>query len=150
MSKMISLAVLALAAAACASRASWTEYKKGPVTMSFPCKPTEVPNTYTVKCTTSDGSEWRLEGVDKGPDATPEKSLAEAKEYVDQIPNGEIIQVNAYPVKWRESRRTAKVEAWMVFNKGSETGWEYTALVSYSTPQQPAMSAEFFSKFKVE
>lgn len=146
MSKLIPLALLSLVAAACSSKPTWTEFKKGPVTMQFPCKPVEVANTNTVKCTTNDGTEWRLESVDKGPDATPETSLAEAKDYADQIPNSELIKVDAFPVKWRETRRTTKVEAWL-FHKDR---WDYTAAVNYSTPQPPALSAEFFSKVKVE
>lgn len=148
MSKLIPLAVLTLAA--CSSKPTWTEFKKDPVTMMFPCKPNEVANTNTVKCTTSDGTEWRLESVDKrtpdAPTPPPEAILAEAKEYADQIPNGEIIQMETFPVKWRETRRTSKVEAWLFY----KSGWEYTAAVSYSTPQPPALSTEFFSKVQVQ
>jgi hypothetical protein len=149
MSKLIPLAALSLVLAACSSKPSWAEYKDGPVTLQFPCKPEKVSNTNTTKCTTSDGSEWRLAAVDKnveGEKPTPEAILAEAKDYADQIPNGEIIQVNAFPVKWRESRRTNKVESWMYY----KDGWEYTASVTYNTEQPPASASEFFAKVKME
>ncbi len=146
MSKLMYLAVFAVALAGCSSKPTWTEYKEGPVSLQFPCKPQKVANTNVVKCTTTDGSEWRLESVDKGSDSTPEKSLAEAREYADQIPNGEIINVDGFPVRWRETRRTTKVEAWLYY----KDGWDYTAAVSYSTPEPPALGPEFFSKVKVE
>lgn len=146
MSKLIPVAVFAVVMAGCSSKPTWTEYKEGPITLQFPCKPQKVANTNVVKCITSDGTEWRLESVDKGSDSTPEKSLAEAREYADQIPNGEIIQMDTFPVKWRESRRTTKVEAWMFY----KAPWEHTAAVSYSTPEPPALAPEFFSKVKVE
>jgi hypothetical protein len=142
MSKLIPLAALALLLGACSSKPSWTEYKAGPVTMMFPCKPETA--SATTKCTRSDGSEWRLAVVDKG--LTPEEELAQAKEYAEAIPNGQLIQLDAYPVKWRESRRTQIIESWLFYKDGKE----YVASVTYTSQQPPELAAEFFSKVNVQ
>jgi hypothetical protein len=144
MSKLIPLALLATVLGACSSKPSWTEYKRGPVTMQFPCKPKDVVNTFTTKCTTSDGSEWRLSAVEKEV-KTAEASLKEAQEYVDQIPNGKKFQVDKFPVKWREARRTNVQEAWLYY----KDGWDWTASVTFATPEPPAATEQFFSTFAV-
>ncbi len=137
MSKLISAALFAVLLA-CSSKPTWTEHKNGPVTMQFPCKP-ETASAAT-KCMRSDGTLFKLDVVEKG--ITPDEELKQAKEYAEQMQNAQLIQLDQYPVKWRESRRTSMAEMWLFYKDGKE----YTASVEYSSQQPPPEAAEFFSK----
>jgi hypothetical protein len=141
MSKLIPAALFAVLLA-CSSKPTWTEYKSGPVNMQFPCTPQTA--SAATKCMRSDGSLYKLDVVDKG--ISPEEELAQAKEYAEQMQNAQLIQLDKYPVKWRESRRTTMAEMWLFYKDGKE----YTVSVEYTTQQPPQESAEFFSKLKVD
>lgn len=141
MSKLIPAALLA-ALFACSSKPTWTEYKSGPVTMQFPCK--VETNAAVTKCMRSDGTEFSLAVVDKG--ISPEEELKQAKEYAEQMPNAQLLQLDQYPVKWRESRRTTMAELWLYYKDGKE----YVASVVYNSEKAPAEAAEFFSKYQVQ
>ncbi len=141
MNKVILGALLALALA-CNSKPSWTEYASGPLKMQFPC----TPNTSAAvtKCLRSDGTEYALAVVDKGISDADE--LKQAKEYAEAIPNGELVKMDAYPLRWRESRRTVAVDN-VLYYKG---GKGYVVSVSYTTEKAPAIVQEFFDKVKME
>ena len=62
MKKLIPAIFLAFLAA-CSSKPTWTEYKAGPVTMQFPCKPETA--AAATKCMRSDGTTYKLDVVDK-------------------------------------------------------------------------------------
>lgn len=141
MPKLIPAALVALALA-CSSKPTWTEHKNGPITLQFPCGPETAATT--TKCMRSDGTLFKVAIVDKG--ISPEEELAQAKEYAEQMQNAQLIQLDAYPVKWRESRRTTMIESWLYYKDGKE----YVASVEYSSQQPPAEAAEFFSKIKFE
>ncbi len=144
MFKLIPAVAVALLLA-CSSKPTWTEYKAGPVAMQFPCTPSTA--AAATKCMRSDGTLYKLDVVDKSSDKiSPEDELKVAKEYAEQMQNAQLIQLDKYPVKWRESRRTTMAEMWLFYKDGKE----YTASVEYSSPQPPAEAAEFFSKVVVQ
>jgi hypothetical protein len=147
MTKLIPAALVA-ALLACSSKPTWTEYKSGPITMQFPCTPETA--AAATKCMRSDGANYKLEVVDKadaeGKPLTPEAQLAQAKEYAEQMQNATLLQLDKFPVKWRESRRTTMAELWLFYKDGKE----YTVSVEYSSQQPPPELAEFFSKVTVQ
>lgn len=147
MSKLIPAALFAVLLA-CSSKPTWTEYKAGPITMQFPCKPETA--AAATKCMRSDGTLFKLDVVDKvnaeGKPITPEEELTTAKEYAEQMQNAQLMQLDKYPVKWRESRRTTMAEMWLFFKDGKE----YTASVEYSSQQPPAEAADFFAKIQMQ
>jgi hypothetical protein len=142
MSKLIPAALFAVLLA-CSSKPTWTEYKAGPVTVQFPCKPETA--AAATKCMRSDGSTYKLETVDKAGIPAAEE-LTQAKEYVEQMQNAQVLQLEAFPVKWKESRRTSMAELWLFYKDGIE----YTISVDYSSPQPPPEAVEFFSKLSVQ
>ncbi len=142
MSKLTAAAVLALAAVACSSKPTWTEYKNGPITVQFPCAPETA--AAATKCMRSDGTVYKLDVVDKSMSA--EDALKEAKDYAEQAQKAELLQTDKYPVKWREARRSTGVESWLYFKDNKE----YTVSVEWSTQAEPAEAAEFFSKVQMQ
>ena len=138
MSKLIPAVAVALLLA-CSSKPTWTEYKSGPVTLQFPCKPESA--AAATKCMRSDGTLYKLDVVDKGS-LTSDDELKQAKEYAEQMQNAQLIQLDKFPVKWRESRRTTMAEMWLFYKDGKE----YTVSAEYSSPQPPPEMAEFFAK----
>ncbi len=141
MSKLIPAALFAVLLA-CSSKPTWTEHKSGPITMQFPCKPTTA--AAATKCMRSDGTSYKLEIVDKT--LSPEDELKEAKEYAEQMPNAQLIQLDKFPMKWRESRRTTMAELWLFYKDNKE----YTVSVEWTTQAEPAEAAEFLSKTKMD
>lgn len=141
MPKLIPAALFAVLLA-CNSKPTWTEYKAGPVTMQFPCKPETA--AAATKCMRSDGTLYKLDVVDKAG-LSAEDDLKQALEYAEGIPNGQILQKDQFPVKWRESRRTQMAEIWLYYKDGKD----YTLSVEYSSQQQPPEAAEFFAKAQV-
>lgn len=139
MSKLIPAALLAVLLA-CSSKPTWTEYTAGPVTVQFPCKPETA--AAATKCMRSDGTLYKIDVVDKG--GTAEEALKQAKEYAEQMQNAQLIQLDKFPVKWRESRRTSLAEMWLFYKDGKE----YTVSAEYSSQQPPPEVAEFFSRLK--
>ena len=147
MSKLTSAALFAVLLA-CSSKPTWTEYKAGPVTMQFPCKPETA--AAATKCMRSDGTTYKLDVVDKvdadGKPLTAEADLAQAKEYAEQMQNATMIQLDKFPVKWRESRRTSMAELWLFYKDGKD----YTLSAEYSSQVAPAEVAEFFAKANIQ
>jgi ClpP class serine protease len=92
----------------------------------------------------SDGATYKLEVVDKTMSA--EDALKEAKEYAEQAQKAELIQLDKYPVKWREARRSTGAESWLYFKDNRE----YTVSVEWSTAAEPTEAAEFFSKVQMQ
>src|SRR5512138_3743468 len=87
-------------------KATWTAYDAGPLVVEFPCKP--KPSGVAMKCMRPDGSEYAIRVVDKG--LTPEAELAEARQYVREIPKGEVFDDSGFPLKWREVRQFFTIE----------------------------------------
>jgi len=147
MSKLIPAALFA-ALLACSSKPTWTEYKTGPVTLQFPCK-AETAAAAT-KCMRSDGTLYKVDVVDKtdaeGKPVSTEEALKTAKEYVEQMQNAQVIQLDQFPVKWTETRRTSTAEMWLYYKDGKE----YTVTVEHSSQKAPPEAAEFFSKIAVQ
>ncbi len=147
MSKLIPAALFAVLLA-CSSKPTWTEHKNGPISLQFPCKPETA--AAATKCMRSDGTLFKLDVVDKvdgeGKPITAEDELKTAKEYAEQMQNAQLIQLDKYPVKWKESRRTTMAEMWLFYKDGKE----YTVSVEHSSQQAPAEAAEFFSKIQMQ
>lgn len=141
MNRVILGALLALALA-CSSKPTWTEHASGPLKMQFPCTPST--SAAVTKCVRSDGTEYALAVVDKGISEAEE--LKQAKEYAEGIPNGELVRMDGYPLRWRESRRTVAMDNVLYYRGGKE----YVVSVSYVTEKAPAIVQEFFDKVKVE
>jgi hypothetical protein len=80
--------------------------------------------------------------VDK--DLTPEQQLAQTKEYVEQLPNTEVVKIDAFPLRWRETRRSQKADVAQYYIDKRE----YTLTVDYTTTAAPAVAADFFAKVK--
>jgi hypothetical protein len=140
--KLLTPAALFVLLLACDSKPTWTEYKAGPITMQFPCSPST--SAAVTKCTRSDGTEYSLTVVDKG--ITDEEELKQMKEYAENIPYGELVQLEKFPIRWREGRRQTKMDS-MLYYKG---GKEYVVSLAYTTEKAPAIVEEFFSKAKAE
>lgn len=141
MTKLIPAALFALLLA-CSSKPTWTEYKSGPVSLQFPCSPST--SAAVTKCVRPDGTEYSLAVVEKN--ISDEEELKQSKEYAENIPYGELIKMDAFPLHWREGRRTVKADC-MLWYKG---GKEYVATVAFTTEKPPAILQEFFDKVKVE
>ncbi len=148
MLKLIPAAALLAAVLACNTKPTWTEYKSGPVTLQFPCSPSTAAAVTT--CTRPDGTEYSLSVVEKKSDAgqplTDEEEIKQSKEYAENIPYGEVLKMDAFPLHWREGRRQVKADC-MLWYKG---GKEYVATVAYTTEKPPQTLQEFFDKVKVE
>ncbi len=142
MRKLIVSIAAATALAGCSSKPNWQEHKVGALTVTFPCTPEQ--SSATTKCGMSDGTNFSVAVVDKT--LTPEQQLAETKQYVEQLPNTQVIKLDAFPLRWRETRRAtvADVAQYYVGNK------EYTLTVDYTSTQPPALAQEFFGKVKVQ
>lgn len=133
----------ALAACGCQGKAvevHWTAHDAGAILVEFPCVPRLRAGTAHVSCVRPDGSEYALYRVSRG--VAPEVALAEAREYVRAIPNGELLDERAFPIRWREVRRSTRIEMQMWYLDGVEL----TLAVSYATPSAPREMAEFFSR----
>lgn len=141
MTKLIPAALLALLLA-CNSKPTWTEYQAGPISMQFPCKPSTA--SAVTKCVRPDGTEYAVSVVDKG--LSDDEELKQSKEYAENIPYGTLIKMDAFPLRWRESRRTVIIDS-MLYYKG---GKEYVVSVSYTTEKAPAIVDEYFGKVKAE
>ena len=141
MNKLIP-AFLIAAMVACGGKPTWTEHKAGPVSMQFPCKPSTA--AAVTKCIRSDGSTFALAIVQK--DVPDEEELKQTKEYADGIPNGELIKMDAFPLKWREKRRAEIVDS-VLYYKG---GVEYVVSLAYTSEKPPDIAEEFFAKVKFE
>jgi hypothetical protein len=141
MIKLIPAALLALLFA-CNSKPTWTEHKNGPLTMQFPCSPSTA--AAVTKCVRTDGTEYSLAVVDKG--ISDEEELKQSKEYAENIPYGELVKMDAFPLRWREGRRTVKMDS-MLYYKG---GKEYVVSIAYTTEKAPAIVDEFFGKVKMQ
>jgi len=136
---LLSLAALT-ALAGCNSKPDWQEQKVGVLTVTFPCKPAQF--AATTKCGLSDGTNFAIAVVEK--ELTPDQQLAETKQYVEQLPQTEVIKIDGFPLKWRETRRSQKADmVQYYFDKK-----EYTLTVDYTTSDVPAIAAEFFGKVK--
>lgn len=135
------LAALFAVLLACNSKPTWTEYKAGPLTVQFPCTPETA--AAATKCMRSDGTLYKVDVVDKASTSAADE-LKQAKEYAEQMQNAQLIQLDKFPVKWRESRRTSMAEMWLFYQDGKE----YTVSAEYSSQQPPPEMAEFFTKIK--
>jgi len=142
MTKLIPAALLAFVLA-CSSTPSWTEYKTGPVTVQFPCKPSTA--AAVTKCVRPDGSEYAIAVVDK-EGISDEEELKQSKEYAENIPYGTLVKMDAFPLRWRESRRTVIIDSTLYYKGGKE----YVVSVSYTTEKPPAITDEFLGKVKVD
>ncbi len=142
MTKLILAALFALLLA-CSSKPTWREYKTGPITMQFPCSPNT--SAAVTKCVRPDGSEYAIAVVDKGG-ISDEEELKQSKEYAENIPYGTLVNMEAFPLRWRESRRTVIIDSTLYYKGGKE----YVVSVSYTTEKPPAITEEFLSKVKVE
>ena len=136
---IVSLATLT-ALAGCSSKPNWQEQKVGALTVTFPCKAEQA--AATTKCGLSDGTNFAVAVVDK--ELTPEQQIAETKEYVEQLPNTDVIKIDAFPLRWRERRRAEVREAQQYYFDKKE----YTLTVDYNSTTAPATVEEFFSKVK--
>jgi hypothetical protein len=135
-------AVLFAALLACSGKPTWTEYKSGPVTVQFPCSP--KTSSAVTKCLRSDGTEYSLAVVEKN--ISDEEELAQSKQYAENIPYGEVLKMDAFPLHWREGRRQVKADC-MLWYKG---GKEYVVTAAYTSDKPPDILQEFFAKVKVE
>jgi hypothetical protein len=136
---ILSIAGLALLAG-CSPKPEWQEQDVDGLKVTFPCKPSKA--AATTKCGLSDGTNFAVAVVEK--ELTPEQQLAETKQYVEQLPQTEVIKLDAFPLKWRETRRSVKADV-VQYYIGKK---EYTLTVDYTTTETPATAAEFFSKVK--
>ncbi len=142
MKKLTLAALLCSSLLACDSKPTWTEYKAGPLTMQFPCTPST--SAAVTKCTRPDGTEYALAVVEKG--VSDEEEMKQSKEYAENIPYGELVQMDKFPLRWREGRRQTKVDS-MLYYKG---GKEYVVSIAYTTEKAPPIVDEYFGKVKVE
>lgn len=134
-------AVVLLGLTACGSRkVTWVPHDAGPIVVEFPCAP--KTSGVAVKCMRTDGSEYALRTVDKGLPLDAE--LAEARDYVREIPKGEVFEDAAFPLKWREVRQFHTIDFQMYYADGKEL----TLSVQYPTPPAPKETAEFFARAK--
>jgi hypothetical protein len=136
---IVSLAALTTLAG-CSSKPSWQEHKVGALSVTFPCPPEQ--SAATTKCGLSDGTNFAVAVVDK--ELTPEQQLAETKQYVEQLPNTDVVKLDAFPLRWRERRRAEVREALQYYIDKKE----YTLTVDYTTTAAPATVEEFFGKVK--
>jgi hypothetical protein len=137
----LAAAAILLVASACNSKPVWKSYSKGPVTLDFPCEPTE--SGARVKCMRPDGTEYALAVVDK--QIAPEQELKDIAEYASTLAKAEVMEGSKYPLRWREVRQFRKLDSWLYFQGDKE----YTITVDYSTETLPETAVEFFSRIKV-
>lgn len=142
MTKLIPAALFALLLA-CNTKPTWTEHKTGPLTVQFPCKANTA--AAVTKCTRPDGTEYAVAVVDK-KGLSEEDQLKETKQYAENIPYGTLVKMDAFPLRWRESRRTVVIDSMQWY----KAGVEYTVSVSYTTEKAPPIVEEFFGKVKME
>ncbi len=142
MLKLIPAAALLAALLACSSKPTWTEYKSGPMTVVFPCAPST--SAAVTKCVRPDGTEYSLAVVDKN--ISDAEEIAQSKQYAENIPYGEVLKMDDFPLHWREGRRQVKADC-MLWYKG---GKEYVVTAAYTTEKPPEILPEFFGKVKVE
>lgn len=121
---------------------SWTAHDAGPLVVEFPCTP--KASGVAMKCMRKDGSEYALRTVQK--DLSPEEELAQAREYVREIPKGEVFDDAAFPLKWREVRQFHTIDFQMYYVDGQEL----TLSVQYPAPPAPKQTGEFFSRAKLK
>jgi len=129
--------------AACSSKPTWQAHDVGALAVEFPCSPEE--SAAVVKCGRADGTEFQVAVVDKAG-YTPEQQLAETRAYVEGMPKTQLIEGNAFPMKWIEVRTNLAYVNWQWFKDGKE----YTARVAYTSQQPPPIVDEFFSRVKVK
>jgi len=136
-------AVALLALAGCGEKkVTWTAHDAGAIIVEFPCQP--KPSGIAMKCMRPDGSEYALRTVEKG--LTPEAELAEARDYVREIPKGEVFEDAAFPLKWREVRQFSTIDFQMYYVDGKEL----TLSVEYPAPPAPKTTEEFFQRAKLK
>jgi uncharacterized lipoprotein NlpE involved in copper resistance len=137
-------AVAALTLVGCRNKnATWTAHDAGVLTIEFPCVP-KATGGENMKCTRSDGTEYALRVVQKGLD--PQAELAEALDYVREIPKGEVFQDKQFPLRWREVRQFGVLDFLMFYLDGKE----YTLSVQYFSPPPPKEMDDFFAKAKAK
>jgi hypothetical protein len=142
MSKLLVTFAALAALLACSSTPTWREQKVGPLALQFPCEPQSSGSV--VKCSLSDGTEFSVATIEKKlPDA---EEIAQTKQYVEGIPNSQLLKGDAFPLRWRESRRTVIFDATLYYVGGVE----YVVGVSYTTTSAPPIAAEFVSKVKLQ
>ena len=142
MSKLI-VAVAAMSAVlACSSKPTWRDQKVGPLALQFPCEPQSSGSV--VKCSLSDGTEFSVTTIEKK--LSDAEEIAQTRQYVEGIPNSQLLKGDAFPLQWRESRRTVIFDGTLYYVKGIE----YVVGVSYTTTSAPPIAAEFVSKVKVQ
>jgi hypothetical protein len=127
---------------ACGAKPDWHSYDVGPFTMEFPCAPEQ--SAAVVKCMMSDGAKYTLATVDKGIAADQE--LAQMRQYVKAQPKTTVIDVEGFPVKWREIRQFRKLDSWLYYVDGKE----YTFSVEFPTEKAPPTAAKFFARIKAK
>ncbi len=143
MTKRLLLSCALLAAVACRSdKVTWRAHDVGPLAMEFPCDPKAVGTS--VKCMRSDGAEYKVQIVEKNIPADEERS--QMAEYAKAMPKGEVIDIEKFPLKWREVRQFDQYEAELYYLEGKE----YTISVAFSSQKPPPQMGEFFSKVKVK
>lgn len=139
--RSIVTAAALLALTACGEKkVTWTAHDAGTIVVEFPCSP--KPSGVAVKCMRSDGSEYALRTVEKG--LAPDAELAEARDYIREIPKGEVFDDAAFPLKWREVRQFTTIDFLMYYVDGKEL----TLSVAYPVSPAPIQTAEFFSRAK--
>jgi hypothetical protein len=140
MTRRLPISSLLLLLAACTPKPDWHAYDAGPIAMEFPCEPEH--SAAVVKCMMSDGARYGLATVDKGIPADQE--LAQIRQYVRTQPQTKVLDVDGFPVKWREVRRFRKVDSWLYYLDGKE----YTVFVDFPTEKAPPTAAKFFARVK--
>jgi len=138
----LAAAALLLLAACSGSKPTWKEHDAGLLTLQFPCDPSSSGTVW--KCMRPDGSEYALTTIEKG--LTPEDQLAQARQYMEAIPKGEVFEEKGFPLRWREVRQFGKFDFVMYYQDGKEL----TLSVAYTTPAPPPEAAEFFARVKVK
>jgi hypothetical protein len=134
--------MLAPAPASGASTVAWTDIRIGPATVQFPCKAAQLAPGQT-RCTLPDGADFSLTVVGLKRSELDELQLVRA--YVQGNPAAKLVQGDAFPVRWTESRWLHKEQHELLL----VGGMEYLLTVSYSTAEPPAAAGEFFSRAKV-
>ena len=130
------------APAAGAGELAWAEYRVGPTTVQFPCKPEQIAPGHT-RCTLPDGADFSLTVV--GVKHAELEELRQVKAYVEALPGAKLLQGDAFPVRWTETRWLHKEEHVLHFAGGMEC----LLSVSYATAEPPPALSAFFSRAKV-
>jgi hypothetical protein len=123
---------------------AWTEFRVGASAVEFPCKPEQVAPGRT-RCTLPDGADFSLAVVGLRRPEPDELRLVKA--YVAGLPGAKLLQGDAFPVRWTESRWLHKEEHQLQIAGG---GMECLLTVSWATAEPPAAAAEFFTRARIK